>query len=236
MSDFERYGDYNDYDEPKKSTGIGLLLKLVIIFACISVAFVLGFRIYLFNHYPRSVKNIYFTEELTEYYYKTNGNIEALSQDYPYMYDDPEDGNFFGGNVIVIPGAGEIQFSIRYNKSLFADLEKKYGVSLDNDSEKFIFTLERNPGDSEEDIDAIPIGVLKHNGIEKKVMYRYHKLVFGEIDFGEGDDKIAWLRVRITIDGVDLGKDEYLVPVYQNHSEYNKFDDYKLSKNEVPEK
>ena len=232
MSDFERYGDYNEYDEPKKSTGVGLLLKLIIILACISVAFVIGFRIFLFNYYPKSVKRLYFTEELTAYYNETNGDIGALTQDYPYMYDDPEDGNFFGGNVIVIKGAGEIQFSIRYNKSLFDDLEKKYGVSLDGDSERFVFTLERNPG---EDVkDAIPIGELKSNGIEKMVMYRYHKLVFGGIDFGEGDDEIKWLRVRITIEGVDLGKNEYLVPVYQNHKEYNKFDDYKLSKGEVP--
>ena len=123
--------------------------------------------------------------------------------------------------------------SIRYNKSLFSDLEKKYGVSLDKDSERFIFTLERNPG--EEGGEAREIGVLKYNGIEKLVMYRYHKLVFGEIDFGDGEDKIQWLRVRITIEGVDLGKDEYLVPVYQNHEEYNKFDDYELSKDEVPD-
>lgn len=232
MSDFELYGDYNEIDEPPKSHGMGLFLKIIIIVSCISVVFVLGFRIFLFNSYPKSIKRLYFTEELTAYYNETGGEICALTQDYPYMYDDPEDGNFFGDNVIIIRGAGEIQFSIRYNKSLFADLEKKYGVSLDNDQDKFIFTLERNPGDSGEE--AIPVGVLKYNGKEKRVMYRYHKLVFGEIDFGEGDDAIKWLRVRITIEGVDLGDDEYLVPVYQNHEEYNKFDDYKLSKGEEP--
>ncbi len=232
MSDFERYGDYNEYDEPPKAKGIGLLLKIIIIVACISVAFVLGYRIFLFNYYPKSMKRLYFTEELTEYYNATDGNIGALTQEYPYMYDDPEDGNFFGANVIIIRGANEIQFSIRYNKTLFDDLEKKYGVSLDKDPEKFIFTLERNPGDAGGD--PPEIGVLKHNGIEKKMMYVYHKLVFGEIDFGDGDEKIEWLRVRITIDGVDLGDDEYVIPVYQNHKDYSKFDDYKLAKDEVP--
>ena len=233
MSDYELYGDYNEYDEPKKSHGVGLVLKIILALACLSVIGILGFRIFLFNHYPNSAKDIYFTDELTAFYNETNGNIGALSQSYPYMYDDAQDGNFFGDNVIVIPGAGEIQFSIRYNTSLFDTLEEKYGVSLEEDSERFIFTLERNAGESG---DIRKIGELKYNGIDELVMYRYHKLVFGGIDFYADDDKIEWLRVRITIDGVDLGKDEYLIPVYQNHAEYNKFDTYELSSDEVPGK
>ena len=41
MDDFERYGDYNEYDDDstgKKTNIVGLLLKLIIALACISVA------------------------------------------------------------------------------------------------------------------------------------------------------------------------------------------------------
>ena len=60
MSDFERYGDYDDYedDAPKKRSAAGIIIKLVIALACISVVGILGFRIFLFNHYPSSMKNI----------------------------------------------------------------------------------------------------------------------------------------------------------------------------------
>lgn len=233
MSDFERYGDYNEYDgDEKKKNPIGLILKIIIALACVSVVGILGFRIFLFNYYPSSMKNIYFSENLKEYYDETDGNIGALTQNYPYMYDDEEEGNFFAGNVIVVRGAGEIQFSVRYNKSLFDTLEEKYGTNLDCDSKKIIFTLERNPRDEESDPEII--GTLTHSGTDTAIMYTYHKLVFSGIDFGEGDDRIRWLRVRITFDGVDIGKDEYLIAVYHDHDDFNEFEEYELSKSEVP--
>ena len=179
------------------------------------------------------MKNIYFTDNLTEYYNETEGNIGALTQSYPYMYDDEEEGNFFAGNVIVIRGAGEIQFSLRYNSAVFERFEKKYGVKLD-DGSKFVFTLERNPKD--EDGKPETVGTLTYNATDSEVMYRYHKLAFSDIDFGEGEERIRWLRLRITVDGVDLGKDEYLIAVYHDHDEYNKFEEYKLGKSEVPSK
>ena len=237
MSDFERYGDYDEYDEndgTKKKGAIGLIFKLVIAISCISVVGILGFRIFLFNYYPASVKNIYFTDNLTELYNKTDGNIGALTQSYPYMYDDEEEGNFFAGNVIVIRDAGEIQFSIRYNSSLFDTLLEKYGTDIDRDSSRFIFTLERNP--QNEDSEPEIIGTLTHSGTDTAIMYTYHKLVFSDIDFGNGEDRIRWLRVRITIDGVDLGKDEYLIAVYHDHEKFSEFEEYELSKSEVPSK
>ena len=235
MSDFERYGDYDDYedDAPKKRSAAGIIIKLVIALACISVVGILGFRIFLFNHYPSSMKNIYFTDNLTEYYNETDGNIGALTQSYPYMYDDEEEGNFFAGNVIVVRGAGEIQFSVRYNSAIFERFENKYDVKLE-DSSRFIFTLERNPED--EDGEPETVGTLTYCGTDSAVMYTYHKLAFSDIDFGEGDERIRWLRLRITVDGVDLGKDEYLIAVYHDHDEYNKFEEYKLGKSEVPAK
>lgn len=232
MSDFERYGDYNEYDgEGKGKSGlVMLIIKIAIALACLSVVAVLGARIFLFNYYPEEIKELYYTDTLTEYYNLTDGEMGVLSQSYPYMYDDPDEGNFFGGNVLVIRGAGMIQFSIRYNNSTLEKLSEKYGKEITADD--LVFTLERNntaDGDK-----AIPLGTLEHHESKSILMYCYNKLVFSGIDFDEGENKISWLRVRITIKDTDTKNDEYLVPVYQNHANYDKFDEYDIDSDEVP--
>ncbi|MBQ7363782.1 MAG: hypothetical protein IJW48_04975 [Clostridia bacterium] len=236
MSDLERYGDYNEYEEDRprgRGSAVGLIIKLLICAACLCVVGMLGFRIFLFNYYPKEMKRLYYTDALTDYYNSTGGELGALSQSYPYMYDDADEGNFFGDNVIAVREAGELQLSVRYNTAVFERLKEKYGAELNEDSSKFIFTLERNP--MEEGGEALPIGELVYNGTDSMVMYRYHKLAFSGIDFGEGDNRVKWIRLRITIDGVDTGEDEYLIPIYHDHAEYNKFDEYEPAKNEVPE-
>ncbi len=237
MSDLERYGDYNEYEEDRprgRGSAVGLIIKLIIALACLFVVGIIGFRIFLFNYYPTQMKRLYYTEALTAYYNATGGELGALSQSYPYMYDDADEGNFFGSNVIAVRGAGELQVSVRYNTALFEKLEEKYGVALDKDSSKFLFTLERNP--VEEKGEALPIGELVYNGTDEMIMYRYHKLAFSGIDFGEGDGRVLWMRLRITIDGVDMGDDEYLIPIYHDHTEYNRFEEYKPARDEVPTK
>ena len=234
MSDYELYGDYTEYEDdiPKKKGPAGLIIKLVIAAACLSVVGILGFRIFLFNYYPEAMKSLYFTENLTEHYGEVGADMEALSQSYPYMYDDAEEGNFFGDCVLVVRDAGEIQCTIRYNSSVFERLSAKHGVELDPETTVFRFTLERNP-ESEGGV-AEEIGELTYDGTKTVVMYTYRKLAFSGIDFGTGEDRIRWLRVRITIDGVDMGKEEYLIPIYHDHEQFDKFEEYELSENEVP--
>lgn len=232
MSDFERYGEYNEYDsfEKGQKSATFLLIKIVIALACIAVVGVLGTRIFLFNYYPKDMKKLSFTDTLTQYYNSTDGNMNVLTQDYPYMYDDADEGNFFGGNVLVIRDAGVLQFTVRYNNSVFEKLKAKHGADIT--TEDLIFTLECNPeGDGKT---VRRIGVLELNETESVAMYGYHKLSFKDIDFGDGDDEIKWIRLNITFNGAKLDKDEYLIPVYHNHKEYSKFEEYKVGKNEVP--
>ena len=71
MDDMERYGDYNEVDEPPRKSGVGLVIKIIAITLCVAVIGLIGFRMMTFKYYPDSVKNIYFTPELLDYYNQT---------------------------------------------------------------------------------------------------------------------------------------------------------------------
>ena len=235
MDDLERYGDYNEVDEPPTKSPVLTIIKITAAVIALAVVGLLGFRLFLFNYAPSNVSSLYFTENLTEYYNSTNGNIVALSQKLRAPYDDPELGNFFCDNVIVIPGCGEIQLSLRYNASVGNNFLEEYkfdGFDPDN-PDQFSFRLWRD-GKSEGD-EGCEIGTLTVSEWSSYSMYRYFKLVFDGIDFeGENeDDKIEWIRLEIFVDGID--KDEpFMVAVYENHEGYSKFEEYLPSKGERP--
>ena len=67
MDDMERYGDYNEIDEPPKKSGVLTAIKLIAAIICISVIGLLAFRIFTFNYYPASMKKLYFNETLTAF-------------------------------------------------------------------------------------------------------------------------------------------------------------------------
>lgn len=233
MEDIERYGDYNEIDEaPSNGTNpVATFLKILIVFLCVAVIGVILFRVILFNYYPKSVKHIHFNEELSEYYSSTSGNINALTQKLRAPYDDPDFASFMADNLIVIKGAGQLQLSVRYNSSFFDDVEQKYGVRLDNDSEElFLFELERVPFDESESVSRI--GELDYETTDSALMYTYYKLVFDGVEF-YGDDTPDWIRLKITLKDVPQAEPYYIL-VYENTEEYSSFDDYKLSGKERP--
>ena len=231
MSDYELYGDYNEIDEPPKKHGVGFVIKLVAIILCFTVVAFIGFRLFTFNYYPRSVKRIHFTPELTAYYNACGGDIGALTQSLRAPYDDEREGNFFCDNLIVIKGAGEIQLSLRYNSSL----PDKLGVDFDN--EDITFTLRRSGG--AEDATGYEAGRLLDAELtvcrfEEFMMYRYAKLVFDGIDFGEDGSDIEWIRLDIEIAGVE--RDEpFMVCIYEDNAAFSRFSEYKLSAEERPQ-
>ncbi len=235
MDDLERYGDYNEVDEPPKKSPVLLIIKIAAIAVCAAVICLLGFRIYLFNHSPKTMENIYFTENLTAYYNSTGGDIGALTQELRAPYDDEKEGNFFCDNLIVIRGCGELQVSIRYNKSLADTLREEYGFANFDpyNEEQFSFRLWR---DGTHALDSgYEVGTLTVSVWEDYSMYRYCKLVFDGIDFegGESGEAIEWLRLEVFIDGVDK-KEPFMIPVYENNEDFSKFSEYVLSKEERP--
>lgn len=243
----ERYGDYNEIDEPpSKKSPVGLILKILIGLLCVCVVGIIGFRIAVFNYYPTETKEIYFNDTLTEYYNSTGGNIGAKTQSLRFPYDDADKGRFFADHLIVIEELGQLQITLRYNQGLLADLEREYGVTLSGD-EIFTFRLARdprkNPTDDELNKDTVgeviaeQVGTLTVNETTDYMMYTYHKLVFDGIDFGSesgAEPTVEWLRVEILINGVAMEK-PYMVLVYENNSANNRFSDYELSDGERPQ-
>lgn len=237
MEDIERYGDYNEIDEPPsgKRNILFTAIKIMVAIAIVAVVGVLGFRIYFFNYYPDSMKNIYFTEGITEYYNENGGEINALTQNLRAPYDDADKGNFFCDNLIVIKDIGELQVSLRYNVSLIANIEKTLGLSgiSADDPELLSFRLYMS-GESENEEDHI-IGTLAAEPItDAKLMYRYYKLAFTDIDFGEGEDKIEWIRLEVFVKGQQSAEPFAKIAIYEDNENYSSFTEYKLSSEERP--
>ncbi len=237
MEDFERYSDYNEYeeDQPKSSGRVGRILKFLIIAVCLSVVGLLVFRLCIFNSYPDSMEEIYFNDKLIAYYNETDGNIGAKTQSLRAEYDDPDEGNFFCDNLIVIPGINQLQISVRYNTSLMRSIKDKYGVEIDPDDEDiFTFKLSVLPL-SKNDGTAYPTATTTVNPVvdrEKMMMYRYYKLVFDDVDFTLPDEDEIWIRLEIFINGVEMEK-PYMVLVYED-TETSVLKDYELSRGERP--
>ncbi len=241
MDDLERYGDYNEYEDdiPKKKTPAMLILKILIAAVCVAVIGLFAFRMIMFNYYPDSVKNIYFTDNLKAYYNETDGNINAKTQNMEAPYDASQNATFWAGNLIVIEDVGEIQFSLRFNKSAKDDIERKWGITIgDEYTDNFSFALFRNNPDYKEELKEsetntpfLPIGDLRVSYTAESATYEYYKLVFDGIDF-EG---VEWISVAIYVDGVEMPDGPYRIPIYENSESYSIFKEYKLSDKEKPE-
>ena len=237
MDDMERYGDYNEVDEPPSRRGGALLLiiKIMAIVAVAALIGVLGFRIVLFNYYPGAMKALYFTDGLTDYYNETDGNIGALTQKLRAPYDDADKGNFFADNLIVIKGAGELQLSLRFNVSAIENMEKELELSdlSADDPDLLSFRLYMS-GESEIEADHL-IGRLASEPItDSLLMYRYYKLCFTDIDFGGGENKIEWIRLEVFVKGQTDAEPFAKIAIYEDNVGYSSFEEYELGSREVP--
>ena len=235
MEDIERYSDYTEYEDdiPKgKKTPVMLILKILLAVVTVGIIGVFAFRMIVYNYYPDTMKNILFTDALTEYYNETDGNIGAMTQKLRAPYDDPRAGNFFADNLIIIEGIDEIQVSVRFNTALVDTLNEKHGLSLAaDDISAFSFKLTRNH-ESQDNV-FVPIGTLVATETDSKYMYRYFKLVFDEVDLERGgENEVKWLALEIYVEGID---EPFRIAVYENNSEHSELFEYKLSSEEKPQ-
>lgn len=234
MDDMERYGDYNEVDESPTKNPVTTVLKAVVAAVCLSVIAFLIFRIALFNYYPGEMRRLYFNDRLTEYYHSTGGDMEVFTQELRFPYDDPDEGNFFCDNLLVIPGADQLQVSLRYNNSICELFLEKYGVDISElGLDAFEIRLVRDP--IEEKGDPVTVGSLSEKSVQSLMMYHYGKLVFDGVDLGldEGEDKVEWLRLELELLGAKE-KTVFAVPIYENNESYAELEEYKLSAKERP--
>ena len=228
MEDFERYGDYDerDYEEHKKSGWLGIFLKVCIFAVCASVILILGFRLVIFKSYPANMKNIYFTDALTEYYHEKNGDINAKTQKLRAPYDNPDFANFFCDNLIIIEGVGELQISVRYNESAIEAMEEKYELSglIAGSEDLLSFRLSDNYGNVYDTV--------AHIEYDAKYMYHYIKLVFSGVSF----EKAEWIRLEVFVNEAESDEPYAMVAIYENNENYSAFSDYNLSSKEKPNK
>ncbi len=239
MSDYERYGDYNDIeDEAPKKSPILITMRILTGLVCILVVGVLFIRLALFSNYPKEVKNIYYNDSLTEYYNASAGQIDAKTQPLQYAYSDSKNGYFFCKHLVVVEGIQQIQITVRYNTSNIKYINEDFGVSLDPKAENlFNYRLCTNKDFAEDAFDEN--GVLKADaepqnfylanaGIKaKQAQYRYEKLVFDGVDFStaNGDD-VKWMRLDIMFPD---GKRCASVVIYENNENYSQFDNYEIT-------
>ena len=236
MDDFERYGDYNEVDEPPTKNRMLSFIKTVCVVLVFSIIGFLAFRVFSFNYYPSSAKDIYFNDSLTAFYNEREGDIGALTQSLRAPYDDADKGNFFCDNLIIIPELGQLQLSVRYNISMLSSLEQELSLSDLSPDDKDLFTFRLYmSGESEDEAEHI-VGRLDYVGFDSFLMYRYYKLVFDDIDFKmDSEDKINWIRLEIFVNGTEGDKPYSMVAVYENNESYDTFKEYKLSGGERPQ-
>ncbi len=230
MSDYERYGDYDDIDEdlPKSKNPVMIMLRIMTAVICVGVISIIAFRLFTFNTYPDSVKNIYFNEKLTEHYNATDGDIGAKTQSLRAPYDDPDLGRFFCDYLVVIEDIDQLQITVRYNVATVAALSETLGYDVDgNDPEVFSYRLVDNYGKVYDTVGG--------SVFDTRAMYRYIRLVFDEVEFNPADGHSPeWIRLEIFV-GSDMANEPYaMVPVYENNEDYSSFSNYKLSGKEKP--
>lgn len=233
MSDYERYGDYNDIEEdlPKSKNPVVIALKIMIFIICIGVIGIIAFRMIAFNSYPASVSDVYFNQTLTEHYNEKNGDIEIKTQKLRAPYDDEDEGNFFCKHLYVIDDIDQLQITVRYNTATVEKIANELGIALDeNSSDLFSYRLYASYGEERGQV----IGELTAEQFDKKLMYRYKKLVFDDVDFSlDSIGSPYWIRLEIVVKGQDSDK-VYMVPIFENNDKYSTFKDYKLSGKEKP--
>lgn len=240
MEDMERYGDYNEVDEVPHSRGpMGWILRILVAVVILAVVGVLGFRLVLFEYYPKSIKNLYFDDALTAYYEKTNGEIGAKTQRIRFPYDDNGKGYFFADNLVVIDGIDQLQVSLRFNASTIDAIEEKYALkNLSRDNFDYLSFRLVDMVENEDGTDSIR--VLAEGKVVAKetfAMYRYVRLVFDGVDVlerADGQPPHKWMRVEIFVDDAKTEEPFSYVLVYENNAEYSLFKDYKPSRKEHP--
>lgn len=203
-------------------------LIYTLVFAFIGALF---FRIWANDYYPKSMKKLYFTESLIEYYEENKEDFVAYKQDVRIKYDSKEEGNFFASNAIVVPDANALQIALRANDSTFEKFADEYSIENlpDNKKEAFTYSAFACTGNGEDGEYAGREYVPTEIVFDEFWMYTYSKLCFDDVDL-EG---VYWIRLDIMLNNEEKTKLGSIV-IYEKNEGYDKFKKMKFSKSELP--
>lgn len=223
MSDYERYGDYNESDEiPEGSKRVALIARIIQILIAVVLILVIGLviaRIVLFNFYPSSVTDVLYTDALTAYK-DANGTADLMTQTNEILYDDADEGNFFFDKLVCSPNANHLQVAFKYNVSLIRALNKEYGTALDENADpaelfdiQLVKTRDGFEGTGKVEVESV--GEMTGVVTDSLMMYKYIKVAFDGVDFGldEGETPVGWFRLDITPRGIEV-EEPYSLAVY----------------------
>ena len=223
MSDYERYGDYNDYDEAPKGSGkVAIVARIIQILIAVFLILVIGLviaRIILFNFYPSTVTNVLYTDALSAYRDK-NGTADLMTQQNEILYDDADEGNFFFDKLVCSPNADHLQVAFKYNVSLIKAINEEYKTNFDPNADptelfdiKLVKTRDGFEGSGKVEVESV--GTMTGVVTDSLMMYKYVKVAFDGVDFGldEGETPVGWFRLDITPRDIEV-EEPYSLAVY----------------------
>ncbi len=187
-------------------TFIFAVCALVILRSCI-----------MFDYYPSQMKSILWTDSAKQIYLADSKSFEAYSQTLVFSYDNPDEGNFFASNQLIIPSAKQLQITVRYNDSTLERFAEKSDMEIDDIS--FVYYL------SDQDGNHYPLSLSASDRAFN--LYNYARLVFEGVDISKATN----LYLDIYIEGaVELdGKPAACIPLYDSERSLK---EYKLSGSE----
>ena len=230
----------NEYYAPPESRTFKIIKKVLGTFI---VAFVFVFigalllRIMFADYYPKSMKGLYFTDELLEHYTASPEDFAAyrLDADYRYIPDlnakGENVGNFFAANLIFVPENGSVQCFVRYNRATLERLNEEYGLSLtsDNINDEISISLFCSHGAGENgEAYAGPTYQSENERYHKVWIYNYIGLCFEDVDI----ESAYWMRLEIRL--TQTGKLIGTIPLYNADSDAKDLEKINFRKSELP--
>ncbi len=238
MSDYERYGDYNEDPDEERGPSrarwwviVSRLLRIALICMIFGVCGILVFRMIASSYYPREMKRIHYTDDLAAY--AAAGELYAETQSIRVPFADElilsgDDGRlvqsesrfgfFYADNLILVREGGSLQLSIRINKKDIKNIAAQYDLTdFAFSAEAFTFTLYDNENVSE---DKVLVGGDKDYKLDMGAGGVYAPSYVGvdtagmyhyvKLCFDHVDfEDIKWMRLDITPAGADTEAEDY---------------------------
>lgn len=186
---------------------VARIFKIAALLLVFGVIALLVGRILLAEYYPRSMKELAYTQGITDAVAE-KGSLTVHTQNLRASYDNPDFALFMADHLYYVPELGELQITVRYNNSTLREMKADFGLDAEPlpSAELFSFSLvdhtavDKDGREVEDGGNRVYAASVK---TESKFMYQYIKLTFCGISF-EGAD---WLRLEIAYTGTETPVD-----------------------------